>query len=101
MLLWRGDWCSFDAPENAAKFEHELREELRDNPQHQLHGKDFRIVGWRRRGWKDFIVFLPREHKHAYVHLTWNRETDPRWPDSKVFENIEAVNTFIDKWPNA
>ena len=39
----------------------------------------------------DNVLFelLDGSGRFAAVHLTFNRETDPSWPDTKVFENWE------------
>jgi hypothetical protein len=94
MIVWRPDWQSFDAPDKEEDFLRELRLETGDsNPRHPLHGKDCRILGWR--GHKDFILHLPVENRYAFVHLTWNKETDPHWPSCQPFDNIDLLNRFL------
>jgi hypothetical protein len=56
MIVWQRDWRAFDAPEKEEDFLRELRKETgASNPAHPLHGKECRILGWRERGWKNFI----------------------------------------------
>jgi hypothetical protein len=113
LIVWQRDWRAFDAPEKEADFLRELCSETGEaNPRHPLHGKECRIVGWRMPpfqslpetasrlpGWKDFILHLPAENRFAFVHLTWNKETDPRYPTCQFFGSTDAVNTFIRrKW---
>ena len=31
-----------------------------------------------------------RDTPLAVVHMTWKKETDPRWPDTRLFKNWEA-----------
>lgn len=31
----------------------------------------------------------------ALVHLTWNEEYDPRWPNCRLFDNVEERNEFV------
>jgi hypothetical protein len=96
MIVWQQDWRAFDIPEKEAEFLRELREETgAANPEHPLHGKECRILGWRERGWKDFILHLPADDHYAYVHLTWHEETDPQRPYCEMFENVDAVNEFL------
>jgi hypothetical protein len=109
MIAWQGDLRTFDAPEREEDFRRELRSETGDsNPQHPLHGKEYRIVGWRMSpiqslpesasrlpGWKDFILHLSSGNRFAFVHLTWNKETNPHYPTCKFFGNLDAVNTFL------
>jgi len=59
-----------------------------------LYGKDLLIFGWIP-GHDDFILFLPAEARYAYVHLTWNKETDPKFPYCELFDGIEDVNDFF------
>lgn len=34
------------------------------------------------------------DHRFAVVHLTWQAETDPRWPSVRFFEDFEAFKTL-------
>ena len=99
MIVWQRDWRAFDASAQEAEFLRELRAETGDaNPKHPLHGKELRILGWRERGWKHFILHLTTEDHYAFIHLTWNKETDPHWPHCELFDDLEAVNKFLKQW---
>jgi hypothetical protein len=37
----------------------------------------------------DVLFELEGQMLLAVVHLTWSRETDPRWPDTTLFESWE------------
>lgn len=100
MIIWTEDWRVFDASEKEDEFLQELRSETGEsNPKHPLHNKECRILGWRERGWKHFILHLPAENRYAFIHLTWSRETDPRWPSCWLFDTVDAVNEFLSGWP--
>src|SRR4051794_10460366 len=99
MITWHGDWRAFDAPEGEEYFLRELRTETGDdNPEHPLHGKAFRILGWRERGHKHLLLHVSPDDRYAFVHLTWNRETRPQWPSCQWFRDEAAVNAFVWRW---
>lgn len=83
--------------------EAELAREL--PPGHRLFGRTMRAVA--RRIDQDDVLFVaepagggpfrdgPREV--AIVHLTWNKEVDPRWPSTHVLSSLEAfVGEMLD-----
>lgn len=39
---------------------------------------------------RDDVLFALSDGRLAVVHLTWNRETDPVWPFSTVYDSVEA-----------
>ncbi len=72
----------------AAGFENELKRELTLNVLHPL--KNVEAVSVARAGHADDFLFELTRHKHklAQVHLTWNKEWRPAWPET----------TFYDSW---
>ena len=60
----------------AARLEGELRREIPVG--HALHGREVRAVA--RRDDRDDVAFEVADLGLCVVHLTWQRETDPRWP---------------------
>lgn len=72
----------------AAGFENELNRELTLNFLHPL--KNVEAISVARTGHADDFLFELTRHKHklAQVHLTWNKEWRPAWPET----------TFYDSW---
>jgi hypothetical protein len=98
-IRWQSRWRAFDAVGREDEFVRKLASETGEmNPQHPLHGKACRIIGWLAPPGKDFILSLVDESAYAYVHLTFSKETDPRWPRSKLFRNVDEVNRFLRDW---
>src|SRR5262245_42417949 len=95
MIRWQQGWYEFDLPDKEGYFLRELQWEIQENPNHPLHGKEARMIGWRR-GYDDFILYLPEEARYVYVHLTWNRETHPTFPYCRALDDIGAVNHFLE-----
>jgi hypothetical protein len=87
-------WHRCDDP----RFEEELRREICSS--HVLHGVAATIIA-RRQDRDDFLFELP-DGRFAIVHLTWARESDPRWPATEVFDSIDELCTIIqhhvDEW---
>jgi hypothetical protein len=77
--------------------EAELAREL--PPGHRLFGRKVRAVA-RRVDRDDFLFvvepvdrsgpFRAAPPEWALVHLTWSKETDPRWPSTEMYPSIEA-----------
>ena len=65
----------------------ELRKELSQG--HILYGAKLRAVAFRKD--RDDVLFEVdnSDHPLVVVHLTWRRESDPRWPTTVFFENWE------------
>ena len=80
--------------ESAAKLEAELRREL--PAAHQLHGRPVRAVA--RRQDRDDVLFRPAGEDGPVfcVHLTWAIESDPRWPATATYANLDE---FLERWP--
>lgn len=87
------NWMRLDS-KSAAHFLAELRREL--CPSHSLFERQLRAVGQSRP--QDDVLFESLQGDGAVyvVHLTWNRETDPRWPRTTRFE---SMGQFFRHWP--
>lgn len=96
-ITWRHGWMEFDLRHKEDYFLGELRWELEGNPNHSLHGKELRISGWIP-GYDDFILYLPQTGCYAYVHLTWGKETEPKFPHCEFLADEGAVVAFMDRW---
>jgi hypothetical protein len=72
-------WHSVSGDE-AQTLEHELARELPAG--HALKGVKVRAVA--RRLDRDDVAFELEDGRCCVVHLTWNVETDPRWPHSEL-----------------
>jgi hypothetical protein len=66
----------------------ELRREVPAG--HVLFGRTVQTVG--RRQDRDDVLFYLGESvpQFAVVHLTYTRETRPEWPDTTLFDTLEA-----------
>jgi hypothetical protein len=77
------------AGSNAPQLQKELAAEL--GPNHPLKGRDLRAVAMRQDC--DDVLFVSSDEPQivAVVHLTCanRRETDPRWPETTLFESIQ------------
>ena len=79
--------------ESAAKLEAELHREL--PAAHQLHGRQVHAVA--RREDRDDVLFLSEERGPVFwVHLTWSMESDPKWPWTETYRNLDD---FLERWP--
>jgi hypothetical protein len=79
-----------DSPENKNRAEllsARLASEV--SLEHVLHGLKARAVATRID--RDDVLFEVEggEMPLAVVHMTWRKETDPRWPRTKMFESWE------------
>ena len=84
---WRVIADSPDVPNRANLLSTRLESELPE--QHVLHGLKVRAVATRID--RDDVLFeIEGGHMPlAVVHMTWRRETDPRWPSTKLFQSWE------------
>jgi hypothetical protein len=72
--------------------ETELRREV--PPSHDLHGMQLRAIA--QRVGRDDVLFVQARADGAFVvHLTWNVETDARWPWTIPFRDVEE---FAARW---
>jgi hypothetical protein len=74
-LTWREPWELIPL-EQREVLDRELDREL--CAAHALAGTAHVAVA--RRVDRDDVLFIIDDERLALVHLTWNRETDPRWP---------------------
>ncbi|WP_291843246.1 hypothetical protein [Maricaulis sp.] len=80
------DW--FEVQEvQAAGFEDELRREC--VPGHVLYGLEVRAVATA--DWSDDALFEQEDGRWALVHLAWRTETDPKWPGTAIYPDLESV----------
>jgi hypothetical protein len=79
-----------------------LKDELRREvcQKHVLHGIDAKIIA--RRQDCDQFLFELDDGRFAEVHLTWSKETDPAWPDTRIYDSAEqawaAIQRDIEEW---
>ena len=80
--------------ESAATLEAELHRELPVG--HQLHGRQLRAVA--RREDRDDVLFrsAPEGGAVFWVHLSWSVESDPKWPSTDAYTNLDD---FLERWP--
>jgi hypothetical protein len=80
--------------EEASRLEAELRREL--PAAHRLRGLD--LVAVARRRLHDDVLFRPAAGgDHLFcVHLTWSVETDPTWPMTVAYRDLDH---FLERWP--
>ena len=70
-------------------FETELNRELPHG--HILEGKTLKTVA-KRQDMDDFLFAIDNwEFEYAIVHLTWVKETDKKWPITKLYKNWKDV----------
>lgn len=87
-MEFREPWRAFARKEEAGPFEAELQREL--HPLHPLAGATARCIA-RRDDRDDFLFEF--DQGWAIVHLTWQPESDPRFPMARLFESeTEVVN---------
>jgi hypothetical protein len=87
VLEWQEPWYAIASDEQRALLTAELLRELCHG--HVLWGKHLDIIA-RRIDRDDFLVRISDETPHyAQVHLTWARETNPRWPRTREFQSLE------------
>ncbi len=72
--------------QDGSKLEAELAKEI--GKLHPLYGKRLRAVA--KRIDRDDVIFAGSDCI-ALVHLTWKKETDPRWPSTYLFDNVEDL----------
>ncbi len=91
------NWVLIDS-----KVQHKFSDELKkETPSgHALFGVDVSAVA--RREDRDSFLFLIEhpDYTYAEVHLTWSAETDPTWPSTSLFKNLDEWKQEIidDAW---
>jgi hypothetical protein len=93
-------WKPFSEDKIRLYLERELAWELAENPRHILARRQFVAVAWLG-GYDDLVLRLDGRDEFAWVHLSWNRETQPKWPHCELLGGVEAVNRFMARCPSA
>jgi len=77
-------WFEVTSPDNAPD---ELKRET--SPGHPLHGVSVRTIA--RRQDCDDVLFklLDGSGRYAVVHLSFQKEKDPQWPECHLFTGVE------------
>ncbi|MCH7353665.1 MULTISPECIES: hypothetical protein [Acinetobacter] len=90
------NWVLIQA-EKESIFSNELKRELILG--HVLFAKKAVAIA-RKDGEDDVLFFLEnQEDQYAEVHLTWNNETNPRWPHTSLFKSFnDWKKTIEDAW---
>jgi hypothetical protein len=85
-MNWPARWKRFADGSTDDVLVREFRREAPAN--HALANVSLRTVGT---GDADNVLLLDGSGRFAAVHLTYsqNRESDPRWPDTKIFDDWE------------
>ena len=81
-------WQIIEDSKNRAEYlSHQLESDV--PPKHILYGLKARAVAFRID--MDDVLFEISDGQMplAVVHMTWRKETDPRWPTTKLFESWE------------
>jgi hypothetical protein len=97
MFMWLNGWKPFVEETQRQDLERELARELAGNTRHALSGCRAVAVAWCGRG-DDIILRLDSSEDFAYIHLTWNPESQPDWPYCECLSGVEMVNRFIADW---
>ena len=86
-IQWRKPWAA-TSPEQAAQAEAEFLRELCDG--HVLFGRTVAAIGFRQ-DCDDVLFYLgDSTPSFAVAHLTFQRETQPRWPETALFDSLSA-----------
>ena len=80
-------WCS-PTDSDAGQLLSELRDETPRG--HALEGVSAELVAVKKLS-KDLILWLPGRDEWARVHLTYTKETDPRYPSTSIMADWEAL----------
>ena len=87
-LDWPDNWGALHY-DDIPKFTRELNKEICKD--HILYGLPLCALG-RCQGNDNFLFQIESAaEKFALVHLTWRKETDPRWPTTMLFNSFEEV----------
>ncbi|WP_277560947.1 hypothetical protein [Acinetobacter beijerinckii] len=80
------NWVLIQA-EKESIFSNELNRELIIG--HVLFAKKAVAIA-RKDGEDDVLFYLEgQDDQYAEVHLTWNNETNPRWPSTSLFRSLD------------
>jgi hypothetical protein len=83
----------FRTNNNRESFERELSREVMTT--HPLFNMKVMAVAFRRD--RDDVLFQIEgsDAKYAVVHLTYKRESDPKWPSTTLFKDRESVEQYL------
>jgi len=81
-------------PDEAARLQAELHREL--PPSHQLYRHE--LIAVARREKRDDVLFQSPSGAGQvfWVHLTRAVESDPRWPSTEIYQDMDD---FLERWP--
>ena len=86
-IPWRKPWLAIST-EHASQAEVELKREMCVG--HVLFGRSVSAIG-RRKDCDDVLFYLGESPpSFAVVHLSFQQETQPRWPDTVLFDSLVA-----------
>lgn len=86
-LDWPADWGALHY-DDIPKFTRELYREI--CKAHVLHNAPACALG-RKSNADDFLFQIEvGAYNFARVHLTWNKERDPTWPNTKLYPSFET-----------
>lgn len=83
-------WIDID-PWSAAIFTGALKDQL--PPKHAMRPGRWRAIG--RVDGQDDVMFAARDGRVAWVHLTWQKETDSRWPEAALFSSLAEARVGL------
>jgi hypothetical protein len=86
-IAWPECWNTRLDVTERARLEEELRAEACSK--HPLHG--VRVTALATGEDPDDVIFRLQDGRYAIVHLTWNPETDPKWPWAQIFSSLEDL----------
>jgi hypothetical protein len=85
---WPQTWDVDPSPERCRVILAELQRELPNR--HMLIGRSLTIRAIDKRN-ADWIACSLEDGRAALIHLTWNKETDPTWPWTLIFDDLEGL----------
>ena len=87
-IQWREPWGPIQ-PDYVTRAEKELQREICAG--HVLFGKPVKAIG-ARQDCDDVLFQLEASAPmFAVVHLTYNKESDPKWPGTELFESLQDL----------
>lgn len=94
---WPEPWVAVTDERQRSALLAELARELL--PGHVLSGATLRVLA--RSEAADDVLFEVEgcNFRLAEVHLTWSRGTDPGWPWTAVFLDLEEWRANVPEWP--
>jgi len=93
MALAHDDWYAIGWPQSQ-RLEVELRREL--TSRHRMCGQAWTAIA--RASASDDVLFLATDGQAAIVHLTWQKESSPNWPQAALFQDIGTAIEALRDW---